>query len=61
MGKPKPALGSFHTKQRNLLLKQTVNSSTTQAGVSTGNIATFMGICRELKDTATALAFVGCN
>lgn len=57
-GKLKTALGSFHTRQRIITLKATVNCSTTEPGVNRKQCNFQLNLCLELKDTTTVFALL---
>lgn len=57
MGKLKPALGSFHIKHRNIILKPTANSNSTQAGVNTESCKFNLNLCHALKGNTAAFDF----
>lgn len=56
-GKLKPALGSFHLKHRNIILKPTTNSNTAQVGASTESCEFNLNLCHMLRGIAAASVF----
>lgn len=58
MGKLKPALGSFHIKHRNIILKPTTNSNGTQVGVNTRSCKFNLNLCHVLKGNTAAFVFL---
>lgn len=57
MGKLKPALGCFHIKHRNIILKPTANSNSTQAGINTESCKFNLNLCHALKGNTAAFDF----
>lgn len=57
MGKLKLALGSFHIKHRNIILKPTANSNATEVGVNTESCKFNLNLCHALIGNAAAFVF----